>query len=679
MSAARSLGFVMLLVAGTVIADEYRAIIGGADSGYMKVERLDDVIDVQLDIKQNGRGPTVDERIKLDEKGLPTNWTVNGTTTFGSTIDEAFLRDGERAFWRDAAGEGEYIIDDNTPFYVNQNGSSYYLALIVAALEKSGQEFLALAPNGSAKVRQRETIEVSGPDGDLEVIGFEITGITMNPQLVFLDEEGEFFATSSPRYSLVRKGYESADATLRDYADRLSTQRFVEIQAKVARVYDNPVRIKNVRVFDPETLTLSDLSDVLMYGQRISSVHAANSPASDNEVVIDGEGGSLVAGMYEMHGHLGQGNALLNIAAGVTSLRDMGNENDVLEDLMDRIDQGVIAGPRITRSCFIEGQSEFSAATGETVSTLEEGLAMVRWCGARDFHQVKFYNSMRPEWAQELVAEAKRLGLRVAGHVPAFASADQMIAAGFDEITHANQLMLGWVLEPHEDTRTLFRFTAMKRFPTIDVSGDQVQSTIQRMKKNNVAHDPTIAIHEHGLTALNGEPAPLARKVIDHLPTNEQRSYKAELFGTESAEERAEYVAAFKFIVATLSEMHKQGILLLPGTDMGGSFSYHRELDLFQQLGMSPAEVLRRASFDMAAYLGQDEDLGSIEKGKYADFFLVPGDPTDDLNELRQIRMVVSNGVIYFPDEIYPWFGIRPFAESPTISEPVSTKLAIND
>ena len=56
-------------------------------------------------------------------------------------------------------------------------------------------------------------------------------------------------------------------------------------------------------------------------------------------------------------------------------------------------------------------------------------------------------------------------------------------------------------------------------------------------------------------------------------------------------------------------------------------------------------------------------------QGKYlADFFLVPGDPTRSLKELRQIRMVVSDGVVYFPSEIYPWFGIRPFSEIPQVT-----------
>ena len=295
---------------------------------------------------------------------------------------------------------------------------------------------------------------------------------------------------------------------------------------------------------------------------------------------------------------------------------------------------------------------------------------MVRWCGVRDFHQVKLYNSMKPEWAEMLVDEAHRLGMRVAGHVPAFSTANAMIEAGFDEITHANQLMLGWVLEDGEDTRTLFRFKAMKRFPSLDPGGEEVQYTISRMLERNVAHDPTIAIHEHGLTAVNGEPAPMARAVIDHLPTNEQRSLKSELFGTDSDEERAEYVAAFEFILDVLSRLHDRGVMLLPGTDLGGGIAYHRELELFEKIGLTPAEVLRRASYDMAVYLQQDEGLGSIEKGKYADFFLVPGDPTQDLNQLRQIRMVVSDGVVYFPTEIYPWFGIRPFSEAPEVIVP---------
>lgn len=664
-------GLILMLVAAPLAAETitYRVLFAGDDVGHMIVDVHDNQLAIDFDYKQNGRGPTMAEEITLDGDGFPVDWSITGTTTFGSSVDEFFRVEDGIARWQDSTGTGESAIDDMR-FYIRQNGSVYPAGLLANVLLADADRRMDVFPGGEASIVERDTMTFDGADGEREVTAYEILGLSYNPQLVMLDQDGRFFATASPRFSLVREGYEAADKALRDYAEALSTQRFVEIQSEVAHSYDAPVRIRNVRVFDPQHLELTGPMDVLVYGNRVASVQATGGPITEGEVVIDGEGGALVPGMYEMHGHIGQGNALLNVAAGVTSVRDTGNENAVLEHLVNRIDDGIIAGPRITRSCFIEGESDFSSATGETVATLDEALYMVRWCGVRDFHQVKLYNSMKPEWAETLVAEAHRLGMRVAGHVPAFSTANAMIEAGFDEITHANQLMLGWVLEDGEDTRTLFRFKAMKRFPTVDPGGEEVQYTISRMLERNVAHDPTIAIHEHGLTAVDGEPAPMARAIIDHLPTNEQRSLKTEMFGTESAEERAEYVAAFEFIIDVLSRLHERGVMLLPGTDLGGGFSYHRELELFEKIGLTPAEVLRRASYDMAVYLNQEEDLGSIEKGKYADFFLVPGDPTESLQQLRQIRMVVSDGVVYFPTEIYPRFGIRPFSEVPEVTVP---------
>lgn len=661
----------LLMLAAPLSAEQvtYRVLVAGEDTGHLIVDRQGDQLAIDFDYKQNGRGPTFTESLSLDERGFPVNWKIVGTTTFGSPVEEYFQADDNVARWRDASGPGDATYEDDPGFYINQNGSGYANALLVSALLRDPAGKTEVYPSGEASVIKRWTKAVEAEGVVAEVTAYQILGLDTDPRLVFFDQDGNYFGTASPRSAIVPEGFEAIEQQLRLLSEALSTDRFVNIQAEVAHQFDRPVRIRNVRIFDPDTLSLTQPKDVVIYGERIASVQPAGSPVLADEVVIDGEGGAVVPGMYEMHGHLGQDNALLNIAAGVTSVRDMGNENAVLEDLMARINSGLIAGPRITRSCFIEGESPFSASSGETVATLEEALDMVRWCGSRDFHQVKLYNSMKPEWAATLVNEAHKLGMRVAGHVPAFSTADAMIEVGFNEITHANQLMLGWVLTPEEDTRTLFRFTAMKRFQHLSLQDTAVQQTLENVIALGVVHDPTIAIHEHGLTAIDGEVAPMARAIIDHLPTNEQRSLKQEMFGTESEQERADYIAAFQFIMAVLSEIHRKGGLLVPGTDLGGSFFYHRELELFEQLGMSPAEVLKRASWDMAQYLGQSEDLGSIEKGKYADFFLVAGDPTERLDAIREIRLVASNGVIYFPEAIYPHFGIRAFATSPPITQ----------
>ena len=658
------------VLAAPALADqlEYRALIQERDVGHLKLDRQGQKIAVDYNIKQNGRGPTITEVVTLDKDGAPVAWAITGRTTFGNAVNESFKRGAAGAEWRDLSGPGRIKGKDAPRYYATQNGSPLDVAMLAKALLADADRAMAVAPGGTARLSERDRRSFDGPDGKLEVVTYELSGLSLNPTYVTLDAKGDLFALSSSGFILARKGYErAADKPLRDLAEKLASGRFAQLQGESAKRFSGPVRIRNVRVFDPKAKALSALSDVVVSGNRIAGVVPAGSVATPGETTVEGEGGTLVPGMFEMHGHMGQEDALMNVLAGITSVRDMGNRNEVLDTLVDRIGKGEVAGPRITRSGFIEGKSPFSSATGKLVASEAEAIDAVRWYAARGYNQAKLYNSMDPKWAPNVVAEAKRLGLRVSGHVPAFSNVDEMIAAGFDEITHVNQLMLGWVLNPGEDTRTLFRFTAQARFPGLDLKSDKVTKTLDAMVAKKVAHEPTIAIHELGLTALDGVPNPGAVDYIDHMPPSEQRQLKQALFGADTPKQRADYIAAFAKIKETLAEMHRRGIMLIPGTDLGGGFTYHRELELFGQLGMSPADVLSRATLEMAQYLGQDQALGSIERGKLADFFLVPGDPTKDLKAIKTIRMVSRGGTVYFPDEVYAKLGIKPFGTPPKV------------
>ncbi len=653
------------VLASPAMADmqEYRVLTQSRDIGHLKIDRQGQSIAIDYDYKQNGRGPTIKEAVTLGKDGAPVSWTITGRTTFGNAVSESFRRNAAGAQWRDLAGPGMIKGKDAPRYYASQNGSPLDVALLAKALLADADRAMPVAPGGIARLTERARSTFDGPDGKLEVVTYELSGLSLNPTYVTLDARGDLFAVASAGFILARKGYETAaDRPLREMAEKLASDRFAQLQAEGAKRFAGPVRIRNVRVFDPKAKALSAPMDVAFNGNRITAVVPVGSQATPGETSIDGEGGTLVPGLYEMHGHMGQEDALMNVLAGVTSVRDMGNQNELLDVLIERIAKGEVAGPRITRSGFIEGKSPFSSATGKLVASEAEAIDAVRWYAARGYQQAKLYNSMDPKWAPTVVAEAHRLGLRVAGHVPAFSSADAMIAAGFNEITHVNQLMLGWVLNPGEDTRTLFRFTAMRRFPGLDMQSAKVQATLDAMVAGKVSHEPTIGIHELGLTALDGKPNPGAVDYIDHMPPAEQRQLKQALFGADTPQQRAEYVAAYGKILETLTEMNRKGILLIPGTDTGGAFTYHRELELFAKLGMSPAEVLSRATLEMAQYLGQDQQLGSIERGKLADFFLVPGDPTQDLKAIKSIRMVAMDGAVYFPDEVYAQLGIKPFS-----------------
>lgn len=91
------------------------------------------------------------------------------------------------------------------------------------------------------------------------------------------------------------------------------------------------------------------------------------------------------------------------------------------------------------------------------------------------------------------------------------------------------------------------------------------------------------------------------------MPPAVQRSAKVSMVAVSSSEQDVAYRGAYEKIVATLKMMKDRGIFLIPGTDLGGAFTLHRELELFQQLGYSAAELLKLGSYDMANYLGHSD------------------------------------------------------------------------
>ncbi|HEV2568989.1 amidohydrolase family protein [Sphingomonas sp.] len=650
---------------------DYSVIVGTTRVGHLKADVQGDRATIDYDFKNNGRGPTMKETIRFGAEGLPVAWDVTGTTTFGSKVDERFAREGAKATWTDSTGKGSAPAKG---VYVTQSGSPWATGLYARAIMKAGGNSIAALPGGTLRLTKGETLSVAGSGGPLQITRYDISGIETSPDSVLLDPQGNMFAVVSPNFAIIRAGYEAEADRLKELAAKWSTDRFVDIQKKVAHRYAGPVRIRNVRVFDPKTQALTGPVAVVVNGRRIAAVEPLGSPATKGETVVDGAGGTLIPGLYEMHAHTSQEGALLNLMAGVTSMRDMGNNNEVLAALIERIESGTIAGPRITRTGFIEGKSPFSSNNGMLVNSQEEAIDAARWYAARDFWAIKSYNSMNPAWVPAMVAEAKKLGLKVLGHVPAFTNADAMIGAGFDELTHINQLMLGWVIQPTEDTRTLFRLTALKRLPGLDLNSPRVQHTVNLMVERKVPIDVTLGIHENLLTNRNGAVARGAADYFEHMPIGTQRSLKQAWIDTSAPGDDAAYRGAYDKIVQTIRMLHDRGVMIVPGTDTGGSFTYHRELELYQDIGMTPAQILKRATWDMAAYLGQDQQLGSIEKGKFADFFLVPGDPTKELKAIKRIAMVVKDGAFYYPAEVYPEFGIKPFAPAPKVVAAAATK-----
>ena len=648
--------------------ESYSVILGGTTVGHVIVEGTEAAVTVDYQFDNNGRGPKMKESIEFDEAGFPVKWSVAGRTSFGNEIEESFsIKDG-KASWTDAAGSGEATPEESS-LYIAQFGSPYSAYVYARPLLEDADNTLPALPAGNLNLTQMESLKVIGKNVEIDVATYAISGADLNPDYFILDSDQKFFAYINPRFIAIREGFEGEEERLRNMAARYNAERYENIQNRFAHKYDKPVRIRNVRIFDPETLAMTDPVSVVVDGETISKIDPLSVETAENEIEIDGGGGSLVPGIYDMHAHMSDNAALLNLLAGVTSVRDMGNEINVLEPLREKIESGALAGPRISMSGFIEGVSPTNNATGELASTEQEAVDLVNMYAERGgYHQIKIYSSVKGEWVPAMAKAAHDRGMRVAGHIPAFSTPDEMIEAGYDEITHINQVMLSWVLGPEDDTRTLKRITGMREFANLDLNAENVQKTIGLIVDNNIAVDPTTVIHEFGLLGRNGETAIRLADYIDNMPVGVQRNAKVALLNVADEAEDADYRAAFDKIIDLLAMLHERGVFIVPGTDLGGAFTLHREVELFTKFGFSPAKSLKRASYDMAEYLGFGDSRGSIEPGKLADFFLVPGDPTEDIKAIKTIAMVSRGGMIYFPSEIYPEFGIEPFTDAPEVS-----------
>ncbi|MGI4818992.1 MAG: amidohydrolase family protein [Janthinobacterium lividum] len=664
-----------LMAAAPSLADpvRYDVMANGETVGWLVVDRDGQEVAIDYHVDNNGRGPKHREEVTLDADAYPVSWTIKGTSLFGAAIDESFVREGQTVRWVSQADRGEMPVSQGR-LYVANDASPYSLALYANALKQAEGQAADAVPGGRISLAAVQDVALDG--GRLTGTVYRLTGLNLAPGYVVLDQAGELLGDLG---GVIRADLADDAPRLQQLRSELETRRIRDIQARHAQRFDAPVRLRNVRVFDPETGQLSPLSEVTVFENRITTILPESGGAARADAYeIDGQGGTLVPGLHDMHAHNSIQSSLNYLMAGVTSTRDMGNDNARLLQLTQQIEDGELPGPRIVRSGMLEGRSPYSVRTGIVADTLDEAFEALRWYADRGYWQVKIYNSLHPEWVAPVAAEAKRLGMGVTGHVPAFVTPDQALAAGYDEISHINQLMLGWLLEEGEDSRTPLRLTGMARGATLDMDSDRVQRTIEAMAAGNMALDVTAVTLETLMMSRAGEVPPMAAAFIDHMPIGYQRYRRRAFVDINTPEADAAYRGGFAKILETIKRLHDRGITLLPGTDDTLGLTVHREIELFTLAGLTPAEALKAATLTPEVYMGRDENLGRVARGALADFFLIPGDPTQDINAIRNIRLVMKDGVAYQPPHIYPEMGIKPFAE-PVVIIPPTQKPDVSD
>lgn len=667
---ARAADTIRYVAVSDTLGTPGRQVVERGDDGWFRVSYV---------YKNNGRGPEVTERFRLAPDGSFSEYHVTGTATLGATIDEHFERTGARAEWHSTTERGSTEAA-GAAMYVPQNGTYAVMSVFVAALARQPGTALPLLPGGTLRLRAIDEAEVEHNGERRRVQLYEQTGLGFTPWFYWATTGAEprLFASGGLSGEMfIEEGWQG-NRPLLEARQRVAEREALRERAERQRhPLEGLTVVRNTRVFDSETAALGPPSDVYVLRGRVTAVLPAGSiaRAADNE--IDAAGRVMLPGLFDMHGHVWRWGGALDLAAGVTSVRDMGNHNAALQAMLDDRAAGRLLMPQIVPCGFLEGRSPFSASFGILIGTLDEAKAAVDWYAQRGYPQLKIYNSFPNQILRETVAHAHTRGMRVSGHVPAFLRAQEVVEQGFDELQHINQLMLNFLVTPETETRTIERFRLpAEKVADLDFDSKPVQDFIALLARRQTVVDPTLATFDF-MQRRAGEISRPFAPIADHVPPDVRREFfDSGLAIPDDATDRR-YKRSYAKMVEFVGRLYRAGVPLVAGTDDLPGFALQAELALYVDAGLTPAQALQVATRNGARYTGTAAERGSIAPGKLADLVLVDGDPTRDIADLRKVALVITQGQWFSPKALHESMGIVPFVQqTPEVRRLVPTPVA---
>jgi cytosine/adenosine deaminase-related metal-dependent hydrolase len=427
--------------------------------------------------------------------------------------------------------------------------------------------------------------------------------------------------------------------------------------------------ITHVSVVDVVAGATRSDNTVILRGNRIVYVGAAtNANIPDGARVIDGRGKFLIPGLWDMHVHafmyvLSDFAGPLMIANGVTGARDMGYHVDTTLRWRRDIAAGLEVGPRLVAGVRVDGpvgRASFvshikdPADAVRAVDTLSRNNSASR---RADFISV---DPLIPRDAYFAMArESRKLGVPVGGKVPYSVSLVEASDSGQRSIEQEDDLMRACtasegVFRAHlADTANRragddpMQLRADSRQILASFEPTRCSSVMATLARNHTWVTPTLVAYQpyaHSFDSASTHPE--WSKYVPGIVQGGWLQKAAPAARPDSAMVRS------SFSLERTGALNKAGVGLLAGTDAPRAFIYpgfslHEELSLLVSSGLTPAEALRTATYNPAAYLGSLDSLGTIEPGKIADLVLLDANPLRDIHNTRRISTVIANGRVF--------------------------------
>ena len=424
----------------------------------------------------------------------------------------------------------------------------------------------------------------------------------------------------------------------------------------------------NVNVVNMRDGTTSEGVTVVLKKGQISGVAKVGFVGEGHEIkIVNANGKYMVPGFWDMHVHSAFVSPAwdekviypLYIANGVTGVRDMGGDPDVLESRRNRIEAGELLGPHIMMAGpFLAGGK--SDRQTIAVNTPEDARQAVDAVKKRGLDFVKILSNVPRDSYFAIADESSKQNIPFVGHVPYSVSVREASTAGQRSIEHLTGVLLACSSRESDLRVEGLAALAKRDYAAYGNLGPQIMATYDQTKagalflqlvQNNTWQVPTLVWTEANsrIDDANLESDPR----LKYVPASVRALWDpAKLLEKTSPEEMAALKTEAARDLELVKAMHAAGVQFMAGSDgpdpyVFPGFSLHDELEWLVKSGFTPLQALQSATFNPAWFQGKLDKYGVVETGRVSDLVLLDANPLDDIRNTRKIFGVVANGKYY--------------------------------
>lgn len=642
------------------------------ESGKFRLHKFQQEIGEETyDLKWDFHGKVLTSNFKFTDRGtavpltasmrlsgayVPLTYTIKGSTARESTIDTRVDVSGQSTTIREGT-ETRTVATPARYFTIASYAPTAVQMILMRYLTRNNISGpLAILPGGTINVERRGTDTVKLADRSVVLTRYIITGLIWGRESVWVDANNDLIAVVGldaefDHFESIRDGYEAALNFFVGRAAQDGMAALGELSRRISPASKETLAIVNANVIDGTGAAPIMNGVVVVEKGRIRAVGPrASVSIPKGAEILDAGGKYLLPGLWDMHAHFAQVEwGPVYLAAGVTTVRDVGNEFDFIRSIRDAIQSGRGLGPRMLLAGIIDG--EHPTAIGIIrADTPEQGRAAVNKYKNAGFDQIKIYSSIKPEVLKAICDEAHRLGLTVTGHIPRGMNAIQGVEAGMDQINHISYIPTVFFPDGYKMKPTVAP-------PAIDFNSPAAQQTIHFFQEHHTVFDPTIALYEWLLHPSNvpfAQIEPGAAKLPPELVQPINNSGMEPQYADGARANR-------QLFVQTIGALHRAGLTIVAGTDQAvPGHSLKRELEIYVEAGFTPLEAIQAATIVPARIMHRDKEVGTIEAGKFADMIMVEGNPLENISNLRNNKIVISNGRVFDCAKLWQSVGFKP-------------------